>query len=51
MADGRPHEFTFVLPGYAIARYRFIPVRDGIVHGTLSPLKAPPDAGPLTKRR
>ena len=45
--DGRPREFTFVLPGYAIARYRFIPMQSGVVHGTLGRLKSEPDAGPL----
>lgn len=45
--DGRPREFTFVLPGYAIARYRFIPMQSGVVHGTLGRLKADPDAGPV----
>ena len=45
--DGRPREFTFVLPGYAIARYRFIPMQSGVVHGTLGRLKSEPDAGPV----
>jgi hypothetical protein len=46
-ADGRPREFTFVLPGYAMARYRFVPTNSGIVHGTLKRLTADvPDAGP-----
>jgi hypothetical protein len=46
-ADGRPREFTFVLPGFASARYRFVPVRDGVVHGTLDRLKLDArDAGP-----
>ena len=45
--DGRPREFTFVLPGYAIARYRFIPMQSGVVHGTLGRLKSEPDAGPI----
>ena len=44
--DGRPREFTFVLPGYSIARYRFIPMQSGVVHGTLGRLKAEIDAGP-----
>ena len=44
--DGRAREFTFVLPGYSIARYRFIPMQNGIVHGTLGRLKSEPDAGP-----
>lgn len=44
---GKPHEFTFVLPGYAMARYRFVPVTDGVVHGRLTKLVAPTfDAGP-----
>jgi hypothetical protein len=45
--DGKPREFTFVLPGYAIARYRFIPMQSGVVHGTLGRLKSEPDAGPV----
>jgi pyruvate/2-oxoglutarate dehydrogenase complex dihydrolipoamide acyltransferase (E2) component len=45
--DGRAREFTFVLPGYAIARYRFIPMQSGVVHGTLGRLKAESDAGPV----
>ncbi len=44
--DGSPREFTFVLPGYSIARYRFIPMQSGVVHGTLGRLKSEPDAGP-----
>jgi len=32
---GREREFTFVLPGYSMARYRFVPIRDGFVHGRL----------------
>jgi hypothetical protein len=44
---GKPHEFTFVLPGYAMARYRFVPTTHGIVHGTLKRLAAEAgDAGP-----
>lgn len=34
-ADGRPRDVTFALPGYAVARYRFVPVRSGVVHGSL----------------
>jgi hypothetical protein len=45
--DGRAREFTFVLPGYAIARYRFVPMQSGVVHGTLGRLKSDPDAGPI----
>jgi hypothetical protein len=39
VADGSPREFTFVLPGYAIARYRFVPTQGGVVHGTLEAIK------------
>jgi hypothetical protein len=47
-ADGQPREFTFVLPGYEMARYRFVPTRSGIVHATLEriPGAVPADAGP-----
>src|SRR5438445_12904718 len=31
-ADGREHEFTFVLPGHAVARYRFVPITSGVIH-------------------
>jgi len=34
-ADGREHEFTFVLPGHAVARYRFVPVSNGFIHARL----------------
>lgn len=30
-----PHEFTFVLAGHALARYRFAPITGGVVHGRL----------------
>jgi hypothetical protein len=43
VADATAREFTFVLPGYAIARYRFVPTRSGIVHGTLEPIKTEED--------
>ena len=36
------HQFTFVLPGYSVARYRFIPVKDGVVHGSLQRLRLSP---------
>ncbi|MBK9036312.1 MAG: hypothetical protein IPL61_34545 [Myxococcales bacterium] len=32
---GIAHEFTFVLAGHTLARYRFVPVTNGIVHGRL----------------
>lgn len=35
---GAPHEFTFVLTGYAVARYRFVPVASGVVHPRLVPM-------------
>jgi hypothetical protein len=46
---GQEREFTFVLPGYSMARYRFVPIQDGFVHGRLQKVSAsPPDpeAGP-----
>ncbi len=36
LANGNPREFTFVLAGHALARYQFVPITDGIVHGTLA---------------
>ena len=44
-ANGREHEFTFVLPGYAFARYRFVPITSGIVHARLDVLTDDVDAG------
>jgi len=32
---GQAREFTFVLPGYTVARYRFAPITSGVVHGRL----------------
>jgi hypothetical protein len=47
VADGRPREFTFVLPGHTVARYRFVATHSGVVHGTLDRLKEEEgDAGP-----
>jgi hypothetical protein len=43
--DGQTHEFTFVMAGHALARYRFVPVTNGIVHGTLIKLTDDRDAG------
>ena len=37
-ADGREHEFDFVLAGHAAARYRFVPVTSGVVHARLEPI-------------
>jgi len=45
MADGREHEFVFTLKGHAIARYRFVPVASGVIHGRLDPITEEPDAG------
>ncbi len=40
-------EFTFVLPGHAMARYRFVPTTSGIVHGRLQRVAVErADAGP-----
>jgi len=45
-ADGREHEFTFVLRGYAAARYRFVPVASGVIHARLEAIDdRPPDGG------
>jgi hypothetical protein len=44
-ADGREHEFTFVLPGHATARYRFVPITSGVIHARLEPIAEEPDAG------
>jgi hypothetical protein len=43
--DGQPHEFTFVMAGHALARYRFVPITGGIVHGTLVKITDDKDAG------
>jgi len=37
-ADGREHEFTFVLSGHAVARYRFVPITSGVIHARLEPI-------------
>lgn len=44
-ADGHEHEFTFELRGYALARYRFVPVTSGVVHARLEPIIEETDAG------
>ena len=44
-ADGHEHEFTFALRGYALARYRFVPVTSGVVHARLDPIAEETDAG------
>ena len=45
-ADGREHEFTFELPGFAMARYRFVPITSGIVHARLVHVADEPHADP-----
>ena len=44
-ADGREHEFVFTLRGYAIARYRFVPLTSGVIHGRLERITEEVDAG------
>jgi hypothetical protein len=38
VADGKSHEYTFTLDGYAMARYRFVSTQSGVIHGTLTSL-------------
>lgn len=45
LLDGQAREFTFVMAGHAGARYRFVPVTSGIVHGTLVKITDDKDAG------
>jgi len=50
-SDGHEHEFTFVLPGHASGRYRFVPIQSGTVHAKLDAITDDlPDAGvdPMT---
>jgi hypothetical protein len=42
--DRVEHDFTFVLPGYAMERYRTAPIKSGVIHARLRPV--PADAGP-----
>ena len=44
-ADGREHEFTFDLRGFALARYRFVPITSGVIHARLEPIAEETDAG------
>ena len=46
-SDGREHEFTFVLRGHAVARYRFVPIQSGVVHARLEPVRDEPLDGGL----
>ena len=45
MADGREHEFVFVLPSHAVARYRFVPITSGVIHARLEAIIDDVDAG------
>lgn len=45
MADGKEHEFVFTMRGHAIARYRFVPVSSGVIHGRLDRIHEERDAG------
>jgi hypothetical protein len=39
--DDREHEVTFVLPGYALERYRTRAVQNGVIHATMHAIPAP----------
>lgn len=43
--SGELHEFTFVLKGHAVARYRFVPITSGLVHARLDPVAQEVEAG------
>jgi hypothetical protein len=42
---GRERDFTFMLPGHALARYKFVPTTSGIVHARLTQITTDRDAG------
>ncbi len=44
-ADGHEHEFTFVAPGHAVARYRFVPITSGVIHARLERVAEEPSTG------
>ena len=44
---GREREFTFVLAGHAIGRYRFVPTASGVVHAPMVRLETPRPGDPL----
>jgi hypothetical protein len=48
-ADGRTREFTFALPGYTPARYRFVPITSGVVHARLEVLADEPEPGSMIR--
>jgi len=39
--DGKKHEFTFFMEGYDPSTYRFFPIKDGVVHGSLKRVRRP----------
>jgi len=43
--DGKEHELTFLLGGYALERYRTRPVQSGVVHARLRAVPHDLDAG------
>lgn len=48
-STGGERELTFTLPGHGVARYRFVPITSGVVHGRLEPLAGAPGAPPRAK--
>lgn len=42
---GAEHEFTFAMPQYELARYRFVPVQTGVLHARLEQVMGDVDAG------
>jgi hypothetical protein len=49
--DGKAHDFVFILEGYKVEHYRFVPVTSGHLNAPLKKLIAPqkPDAGVAEK--
>ncbi len=41
---GGEREFTFALANHGVARYRFVPTTNGVVHGHLEPIDSKPGA-------
>jgi len=50
-ATGKPRNFVFTLRGHAMARYRFVPTTDGVVHATLKKLVVDPTDAGVTEQR
>ena len=44
--DGKEHEFTFVLAGYALERYRTRVVQAGVIHAPMHAIPVPDAATP-----